>query len=82
MPGLVPAPGGLLDWGDARHYDHRQLHPCALCTRPTPLRSHAGEPAHKVCAESWLAANPEEARRTGRFASDVQSRGRGDAIHA
>ncbi|SCE40486.1 hypothetical protein [Streptomyces sp. OspMP-M43] len=42
------------------------------------MRSHAGEPVHKSCAEKWLAANPVEAR-LGRFASDVQAgRRRGD----
>ncbi|MFF3735230.1 hypothetical protein ACFYXM_34435 [Streptomyces sp. NPDC002476] len=45
------------------------------------MRSHSGEPAHKTCAESWIAANPTEAR-LGRFASDIQlvgiaARGRG-----
>ncbi|MCX0247982.1 hypothetical protein [Streptomyces drozdowiczii] len=68
-PGPIPLPGGLLDWRDPRHYDRRQDHPCTLCGTPTPLRSHTGEPAHKSCAEAWIAANPAEAR-TGRFASD------------
>ncbi|MFJ4972722.1 hypothetical protein [Streptomyces sp. NPDC088755] len=80
-PGLIPAPGGLLDWRDSQHYDHWQMRPCALCEQPTPLRSHAGEPAHKVCAESWIAANPTEAR-LGRFASDVQPKRRRDDNHA
>ncbi|MGW5990993.1 hypothetical protein ACWFRT_29450 [Streptomyces anulatus] len=77
-PGLIPAPGGLLDWRDAQHFDRWQDRPCALCDQPTPMRSHAGEPVHKSCAESWIAANPVEAR-LGRFASDVQAgRRRGD----
>lgn len=77
-PGLIPAPGGLLDWRDAQHFDRWQDRPCALCDQPTPMRSHAGEPVHKSCAESWLAAHPTEAR-LGRFASDVQAgRRRGD----
>ncbi|MGW0836540.1 hypothetical protein [Streptomyces prunicolor] len=38
----------------------------------TPLRSHSGEPVHKACAEDWITANPVEARRLGRFASDTQ----------
>jgi hypothetical protein len=67
-PGLIPAPGRLLDWQDL---------PCELCGKPTPMRSHSGEPAHKACAESWIAANPTEARR-GRFASDLHSRRRDD----
>ncbi|WP_314223619.1 hypothetical protein [Streptomyces zaehneri] len=45
------------------------------------MRSHSEEPVHKVCAESWLAANPVEAR-LGRFASDTKpkpkSQGQGD----
>jgi hypothetical protein len=76
-PGLIPAPGRGLDWRDARHFDRWQDLPCALCGKPTPMRSHDGEPAHKSCAESWIAANPTEARR-GRFASDIHSRRRDD----
>lgn len=78
-PGCVPAPGGLLDWRDSQHYDHWQMRPCG--EQPTPLRSHAGEPSHKLCAESWIAANPTEAR-LGRFASDVQPKSRRDDNHA
>ncbi|WP_415940010.1 hypothetical protein [Streptomyces sp. 039-1] len=69
-PGLIPPPGSLLDWRDGRHFDHWQDLPCVLCDKPTPLRSHSAEPAHKTCAESWIAANPVEARH-GRFASDT-----------
>ncbi|MEU2415107.1 hypothetical protein ABZ736_27585 [Streptomyces sp. NPDC013099] len=77
-PGLIPAPGNLLDWRDASHFDRWQDRPCALCDQPTPMRSHAGEPVHKSCAEAWIAANPTEAR-LGRFASDAQAgRRRGD----
>ncbi|MEU3910376.1 hypothetical protein [Streptomyces sp. NPDC029721] len=36
------------------------------------MRSHAGKPVHKTCAEDWIAANPVEAHRLGRFASDTQ----------
>ncbi|MFF4420496.1 hypothetical protein ACWGIU_13450 [Streptomyces sp. NPDC054840] len=53
----------LLDWGDTRHYDHSGNRPCTLCGKPTPLRSHAGEPVHKVCAEGWNHTHPGEARR-------------------
>ncbi|MFF7365412.1 hypothetical protein [Streptomyces sp. NPDC008125] len=81
-PGYVPAPGGLLDWRDSRHYDHRPDRLCTLCGHPTSLRSHSGEPTHKTCAETWLTANPEEARRTGRYASDAQPKGRRDDDHA
>ncbi|MFF3420292.1 hypothetical protein ACFYW9_37370 [Streptomyces sp. NPDC002698] len=42
-----------------------------LCKQPTSMRSHYGEPVHKACAESWISANPAEAR-LGRFASDTQ----------
>ncbi|MCX5346175.1 hypothetical protein [Streptomyces atratus] len=80
-PGCVPAPGGLLDWRDSQHYDHWQQLPCALCEQPTPLRSHSGEPAHKVCAEIWISEHPTEAR-LGRFASDTQPKRRRDDNHA
>lgn len=48
-PGLIPVPGGLLDWRDNQHFDRWQDRPCALCDKPTPMRSHYGEPVHKVC---------------------------------
>lgn len=79
-PGGVPAPGELLVWADGRHFAWQDL-PCALCGAPTPLRSHAGEPAHKVCAEDWIAANPSEAR-LGRFASDLRPKKHQDSSHA
>ncbi|WP_030019323.1 hypothetical protein [Streptomyces monomycini] len=79
--GLIPAPGALLDWRDSQHFDRWQDRPCVLCDRPTPLRSHYGEPVHKTCAENWIAANPVEAR-LGRFASDLQSHRRHDDDHA
>ncbi|MFF7074521.1 hypothetical protein [Streptomyces pseudovenezuelae] len=80
--GLVPATGELLVWRDPRHYDRWQTLPCVLCGQPTPLRAHSGEPAHKVCAEGWIAAHPVEARRNGRFASDVTSRKTDNTGHA
>lgn len=81
-PAEIPAPGALLDWRDGRHFDHRHDRPCALCARPTPMRSHYGEPVHKTCAESWISAHPTEAR-LGRFASDVQpKRARDNDDHA
>ncbi|GGV51190.1 hypothetical protein [Streptomyces spectabilis] len=80
-PGLIPAPGGLLDWRSSQHFDRFESRPCALCDKPTRLRSHYGEPAHKACAESWIAANPTEAR-LGRFASDIQCKRRRDDDHA
>lgn len=52
-----------LDWSDSRHFDRTQDRPCCLCGRPTPMRSHAQEPVHKVCAEAWNAACPGEPRR-------------------
>ncbi|MFF8103276.1 hypothetical protein ACF07S_26655 [Streptomyces sp. NPDC016640] len=80
-PGLIPAPGGLLGWRDARHFDRWQELPCMLCDTDTRMRSHDGEPVHKTCAESWIAANPVEAR-LGRCASDIQPRRRHDDDHA
>lgn len=79
-PGLIPAPGGLLDWKDARHFDRWQDLPCVECGAPTPMRSHHGEPVHKTCAEDWITANPVEAR-LGRFASDIQPKRRRDDDH-
>lgn len=81
-PGLVPAPGALLEWRDSQHYDRWQDRPCALCNKPTPMRSHSGEPVHKACAGDWIAANPVEARREGRFASDTQPKSTQRANHA
>lgn len=80
-PGLIPVPGGLLDWRDAQHFDRWQDRHCALCDQHTPMRSHYGEPVHKACAEDWIAANPTEAR-LGRFASDLHSKRRRDDDHA
>ncbi|MCX4581402.1 MULTISPECIES: hypothetical protein [unclassified Streptomyces] len=81
-PGLVPPPGNLLDWRDGRHFDRWQDLPCVLCEKPTPMRSHYGEPVHKICAEEWGRAHPTEARM-GRFASDVQpKRARSNDDHA
>ncbi|MFB6526283.1 hypothetical protein [Streptomyces sp. NPDC056399] len=60
----------LLDWGDAQHFDHTRDRPCCLCGKPTPMRSHAGEPVHKVCAENWNAAHPGEPRRYTRPVPD------------
>ncbi|MCM1948618.1 hypothetical protein NC315_25060 [Streptomyces sp. G2] len=60
----------LLDWGDARHFDHTGNRPCCLCGKPTPMRTHGGEPVHKVCAEDWNATHPNEARRYTRPAPD------------
>ncbi|MEV1048677.1 hypothetical protein [Streptomyces sp. NPDC049916] len=78
---FIPAAGGLLDWRDAQHYDRWQTRSCALCEKPTPLHSRAGEPAHKACAEDWIAANPIEAR-LDRFASDARPKQRRDDHHA
>ncbi len=52
---MAPAP--LFDWRDGKHYDHTGDRPCVLCGRPTPLRSDAGKPVHKVCAEHWTHAH-------------------------
>jgi hypothetical protein len=77
--GTVPASGELLDWRDGSHF--RWDAPCTLCGKPTPLRSHTGEPVHKTCAEAWIAANPAEAL-LGRFVSDPQAKRRTDDDHA
>ncbi|BAU84718.1 hypothetical protein SLA_3816 [Streptomyces laurentii] len=52
----------VLDWREPQHYDRVRDRPCCLCGRPTPMRSHDGEPAHKVCAEQWNHAHPDEPR--------------------
>nr|WSW49654.1 hypothetical protein OG296_42225 [Streptomyces sp. NBC_01001] len=80
-PGLIPAPGGLLDWRDSQHFDCWQDRPYALCEQPTPMRSHYCEPAHKACTEDWIAVNPTE-DRLGRFVSDAQPKRRRDDDHA
>ncbi|MFI1973711.1 hypothetical protein [Streptomyces wedmorensis] len=59
-----------LDWGDSAHFDHTRDRPCCLCGRPTPMRSHAAEPVHKVCAEAWNAAHPGEPRRHSKPVKD------------
>lgn len=69
------APVQLLNW---RHYAHfGPPAPCVLCGTTTPLRSHAKEPVHKVCAEFWNAAHPGEMR----FVSDPP-KGGGTTDHA
>ncbi|MFF3488721.1 hypothetical protein ACFYXC_36440 [Streptomyces sp. NPDC002701] len=70
-PGLVPAPGELLVWKHHEHFDRWRDLACVLCKKPTPMRSHGGEPVHKTCAEGWIAAHPVKARE-GRFASDAR----------
>jgi hypothetical protein len=52
----------LLIWRDAAHFDRFEDLPCALCGRPTPMRSHTQELVHKVCAEQWNHAHPEAPR--------------------
>ncbi|CAL9673571.1 hypothetical protein SUDANB176_07822 (plasmid) [Streptomyces sp. enrichment culture] len=78
--GLVPAAGRLLDWRDARHFDRFRDLPCVLCEQPTLVRPHHGEPAHKTCAEAWIAIHPVEARLS-RFASDIQPKTKHDNDH-
>ncbi|MGW1550616.1 hypothetical protein [Streptomyces sp. NPDC002346] len=68
----TPGQPTLLDWRDGIHY--RRPAPCVLCGNPTPLRSHAGEASHKVCAEDWNLAHPGESR----FVSDTKPRRRKD----
>jgi len=66
----------LLDWHDSSHF--RWDAPCVLCQKPTPLRSHAGEAAHKTCAESWNATHPGEVR----FVSDPKPKRKSEDDHA
>ncbi|MFF2465317.1 hypothetical protein [Streptomyces mirabilis] len=53
---------GLLGWRDSRHFDDSGDKPCTQCRTTTPVRSHAGEPVHKVCAEDWNDRNPDAPR--------------------
>ncbi|MEW2571369.1 hypothetical protein [Streptomyces sp. NPDC047070] len=53
---------GLLNWRSGDHFEHGENCPCTQCGKPTPLRSHAGEPVHKVCAEDWNDRNPSAPR--------------------
>ncbi|SCL21254.1 hypothetical protein [Micromonospora aurantiaca (nom. illeg.)] len=46
--------GPVLDW---RHCAVADDQPCVICGRPTPLRSPAGKPCHKTCAEAWIASH-------------------------
>lgn len=68
----------LLVWRDNTHFEVRygepHQRPCVLCGNPTPMRSHRGEPAHKVCAESWNAANHDQLKV--RFVSDANHQSR------
>ncbi|WP_031011746.1 hypothetical protein [Streptomyces sp. NRRL F-5727] len=59
----------LKKWRDGRHFG--QPAPYVLCGTTTPLRSHAKEPVHKVCAELWNTAHPGE----NRFVSDPPKSG-------
>ncbi|KIF72818.1 hypothetical protein QR77_41365 [Streptomyces sp. 150FB] len=78
MPAARPV---LLNWRDGTHF--RKDAPCVLCGHSTPLRSHAGEAVHKVCAETWNADHPERVLE-GRFVSDPEPRSRtkGTGDHA
>lgn len=60
---MTAHPAPCLDWGDSSHFDPWTTRPCCLCGKPTPMRSHAGEAVHKVCAEEWNAMYPAEPRR-------------------
>ncbi|NEA82726.1 hypothetical protein G3I30_27550 [Actinospica acidiphila] len=77
---------GVLNWTSSQHYDHNGDCPCTQCGKPTPMRSHDGEPAHKVCAEDWNDRNPGAPRHqhdgrdlgTRRFHSDPPRKTRKD----
>ncbi|MFD5121697.1 hypothetical protein [Streptomyces sp. NPDC058385] len=49
---------GLLNWSSGEHFDHSGDCACSQCGKPTPMRSHNGEPVHKVCAEDWNDRTP------------------------
>ncbi|MFI7278549.1 DUF4031 domain-containing protein [Streptomyces sp. NPDC049879] len=66
----APPARDILDWHDSRHWDPTGDQPCTLCDKPTPLRAHNGEAAHKTCAEAWRADHPGETR----FVSDAPTR--------
>ncbi|MFI6125360.1 hypothetical protein ACIBCU_37560 [Streptomyces sp. NPDC051064] len=72
----MPGQPVLLAWRASLQF--RRDAPCVLCRKPTPLRSHAGEAVHKVCAEDWNTRHPGEAR----FGSDARPRRRTDDDHA
>ncbi|WAU79672.1 hypothetical protein O1Q96_07895 [Streptomyces sp. Qhu-G9] len=77
---------GLLNWNSGQHFDHGGDCPCTQCGKPTPLRSHDGEPVHKVCAEDWNDRNPAAPRHqheghdlgTARYHSDPPRKSRKD----
>jgi hypothetical protein len=46
----------VLDWNDGQHWNGGKQAPCIHCGRPALLRDDARRPAHKVCAQSALAA--------------------------
>jgi len=52
----------LLIWREALHFDRFEDLPCVLCRKHTPMRSHADEPVHKVCAERWNHTHPDAPR--------------------
>jgi hypothetical protein len=55
----------LLNWRSGHHFDHSDdLPACTQCGITTAMRSHQGEPVHKVCAEGWNEANPAAPRYT------------------
>lgn len=58
-PPALP-PGGLLDWGDKSHWSWTEK-PCRYCHKPTNLRDSKRSPAHKVCAETALTRQAQEA---------------------
>ncbi|MGW6398914.1 hypothetical protein [Streptomyces sp. NPDC055134] len=77
---------GLLNWSSNEHFDHSGDCACSQCGKPTPMRSHNGEPVHKVCAEDWNDSNPNSPRHqhegrdlgTSRYHSDQPRRSRKD----
>ncbi|QQM47338.1 hypothetical protein [Streptomyces liliifuscus] len=78
----------LLVWRDALHFDRFEDLPCALCGKPTPMRSHTDEPVHKVCAEQWNHTHSGALRHvagtrdlgTRRFHDDVPTASKQTAV--
>jgi hypothetical protein len=48
--------GIVLDWNDGTHWNSGKQSACIHCSQPGLLLDDVGRPAHKVCAQSALAA--------------------------
>ncbi|WP_433856734.1 hypothetical protein [Streptomyces kronopolitis] len=61
---------GLLVWSSSEHW-HQQAKPCRYCGQPTNLRDSQRSPAHKVCAESALVEQQQDAAATYRTQGEL-----------